>query len=170
MPKRARGAGKEVRGGWGPKNGAPGGVVGPMATTAWAAYSSTVLSTVPPASWPPITNTRVCAPRSAAAAPWLRRGVRPGTVKADQVPGPTGSGWKRWTMLLPPRTDGAPSEPALPDTTWTSWSGSAVLMPPATVTPNWATAVGSDATLRQVSVVGLYSWTVLTAGAPATVS
>ena len=41
-----------------------------------------------------------------------------------------------------------------------SCRGSAVLTPPATVMPNCATAVGSDATVRQVSVAGLYSSTV----------
>ena len=43
-----------------------------------------------------------------------------------------------------------------------SWNGSAVLIPPATVMPNWATAVGSEATVRQVFVSGLYSSTVWT--------
>src|SRR5438874_11325613 len=85
-------------------------------TTAWARYSSTELRTVPPASWPPITKTRDWTPRSAVAAPWLRRSVRPGLLNALQVPGPLGSGWKRCTGLGL-ATLGAPSEPVLPDTT-----------------------------------------------------
>src|SRR5438132_549503 len=150
MPNRARGVGEA-------ELPALMGVCGVEAgITAWARYSSTVLRTVPPASWPPMTKMRVWAPRMAAAAPWLRRWVRPGLLNALQVPGPAGSGWKRCTGLGL-ATLGAASEPVLPETTWMSISGSAVLMPPATVMPNWATAVGSDATVRQVSVVGLYS-------------
>src|SRR5437762_3129435 len=169
MPNCARAAGIDVRAGGGPKNGAPGGVVGPIATTAWAAYSSTVARTVPPASCPPMTKMRDCTPRIAVAIPWLRRGVRPVTVNADHVPGPTGSAWNRCTIEPPPTTDGALSEDPLPDTTWISCSGSAVLIPPATVTPVCATAVGSEATVRQVSVVGLYSSTVEVGSALATV-
>ena len=42
-------------------------------------------------------------------------------------------------------------------------------MPPAVVMPNWATAVGSEATVRQVSVLGLYSSTLATGFAVADV-
>src|SRR5262245_23871193 len=44
--------------------------------------------------------------------------------------------------------------------------GSAVLFPPATVLPNCPTAVGMEATVRHVSVAGLYSSTVFTGATP----
>src|SRR5512138_3301638 len=137
MPKCARGAGRSVCG-------------DATTVTACARYSSTVCSTCPAPSSPPITNTRDCTPRMAVAAPWFRRGVRPATLNALHVPGPAGSAWNRCTTFVA-LTDGDTSEPTLPDTTWISCSGSAVLTPPATVMPNSATAVGRDATVRQVS-------------------
>ena len=151
MPNRARGAGRDVCG---------------VSTelTAWAVYSSTVLSTAPVPSWPPMTKTRDETPRSTAAAPWLRRSVSPPGLNPVQAPAPSGSAWKRWTGFGL-ATEGAASEPVLPETTWMSSRGSAVLIPPATVIPNWATAVGSEATVRQVLVAGLYSCTILAGSA-----
>src|SRR5262245_32069181 len=102
-----------------------------------------------------MTKTRELTMRRAVAAPWLRRGVRPGGLNPVQTPGPLGSAWNRWTGLAL-LSAGAVSEPVFPDTTWTSWSGSAVLIPPATVMPNWATGVSRGATVRQVFVAGLY--------------
>src|SRR2546426_1083804 len=99
-------------------------------------------------------KTRDWTPRSAVAAPWFRRGVRPdGTVNELQVPGPEGSAWYRWTENRV-ETTGEASEPMFPEVTWMSWSGSAVLTPPAMVMPNWAVACGSVATVRQAIATG----------------
>src|SRR5262249_1298108 len=85
-----------------------------------------------------------------------RRAVSPVTLKLVQTPAPAGSAVKRWTPNAAGTSDGAFSEPALPLTTWMSWIGSAGLIPPATVIPNWAVACRRGAPARPGVVAGVH--------------